>query len=461
MKSCKLDESRRRVSRSLGFCLAAFLLVCASHAATEPASLRPNIVLIMADDLGWGQVGYHGGNYETPNIDRLARSGIRLERQYTAPRCTPTRAALLTGRYPFRYGLQQGVINPGDTHGLPKSETTLAEALADIGYRTAIIGKWHLGEYPDYWPTRRGFDFQYGPRAGMVDYFTHKRDGKLAWFRQDLPQKDIGYATDLFAREAVRFIQAQSSFRPFFLFVPFTAPHTPLQAPVGLIENHRAAGHPRPVMAAMIESLDNGVGSIIDAISERHLQESTVVLFLSDNGGLAPAANAPWRGKKGRLWEGGVRVPAAVTQPGVLPAGSVFEPPVHLVDWFPTFLNLAGGAPVQDPEIDGIDIWNNLLSREPIPERDIVLRVSKLGGALVRGDWKLMVEGSKARLYNLAEDPQETADLAGRMPGLAATLLAAYARYAKQAVEPLDPEASDPPTSGKPLFPRHHHTTVR
>ena len=230
------------------------------RAEAEPP--RPDVVLIVADDLGWKDVGYHGSDIQTPNIDRLARAGAKLEALYALPKCTPTRAALLTGRYPMRYGLQTGVIEPGDAFGLDLSERTLAQALKDAGYTTAIAGKWHLGNFePAYFPTRRGFDHQYGSHSGASDYFTHHRDGALDWFRDDQPLEEEGYATKLIADEAVRILGRTERERPLFLYVAFTAVHGPLHTVkefAGQSPNVRE--YRRHQRASMVAALDDGVG---------------------------------------------------------------------------------------------------------------------------------------------------------------------------------------------------------
>jgi arylsulfatase A-like enzyme len=250
----------------------------------------PHIILFLADDMGWGDVGFHGGTIPTPHLDRLARDGVRLEQFYVQPVCTPTRGALLTGRYPMRLGLQLGVVRPWAMHGLPLDERTLPGALREVGYATAICGKWHLGHAaPEWLPTRRGFDRQYGHYNGALDYFTHIRDGGHDWHENDAANHDEGYATDLIAKSAIETIAGHDPARPLFLYVPFNAPHTPLQAPEDWIRkfadienrNHR-------IYAAMVACMDAAIGRILEALDEHGFaRDETLVFFASDNGALS------------------------------------------------------------------------------------------------------------------------------------------------------------------------------
>jgi arylsulfatase A-like enzyme len=244
---------------------ALFALLCGAACGSGS---KPNIVFILADDLGWNAVGYHGSQIETPNIDRLAAAGAKLEAFYALPMCTPSRAALLTGRYPIRYGLQSGIIRPSATYGLPLEERTLAQALSAAGYETAIVGKWHLGHYERaYLPTQRGFDHQYGPYNGWIDYFTHERDGGFDWHRDDRVSRDPGYATVLLGDEAVRLIEAHDFAKPLFLYLPFTAPHSPLQAPPeALARRAQIENEDLRTYAAMVYAMDEQIGRVVAAI---------------------------------------------------------------------------------------------------------------------------------------------------------------------------------------------------
>jgi arylsulfatase A-like enzyme len=243
------------------FCVLSFVT-----AQAQPQ--RPNIVVILADDLGTADVGFNGGKViKTPNLDKLAAAGARLDQFYVQPVCSPTRAALMTGRYPMRHGLQVGVVRPWAQYGLPLEERTLAQALKEAGYATAITGKWHLGHFqPAYLPTRRGFDFQYGHYNGALDYFTHERDGGHDWHRNDKASYDEGYSTHLLAKEAVQFIQ--SSRRPFFLYVPFNAVHSPHQVPDKYKTPYANLPEPRRTYAGMLAAMDEAIGQILTALDE-------------------------------------------------------------------------------------------------------------------------------------------------------------------------------------------------
>ncbi|HRE84037.1 MAG TPA: arylsulfatase, partial [Opitutaceae bacterium] len=306
---------------------------------------KPNIIFILSDDQGFHDIGYRNAEIKTPHLDALAAGGVKLEQFYVQPVCTPTRACLLTGRYPMRLGLQLGVIKPESRHGLPLTVTLLPEKLREAGYLTAITGKWHLGNGgPEYLPTRRGFVHQHGLYLGMTDYFTHERDGGLDWHRNDQALRQDGYATELIGQEAVQLIQKHGGRQPLFLYVAFNAPHTPLQAPESYLQQYSTlSDRRRQNYAAMITAMDDAIGAIVSAVDHQGLRESTLIVFSSDNGGNLPAAsNHPFRDQKGSVYEGGVRVPAFASWPGQLPAGKTVQQPLHMVDWYPTLLELAG-----------------------------------------------------------------------------------------------------------------------
>jgi len=453
------------VGLSVRTLMFAAALIVAMMAATVGRSepLRPNIVFIMADDLGNSDLGYRGGEIKTPNIDRLASEGVRLEDFYGEPVCTPSRAALMTGRYPMRYGLQTLVIFPSHTYGLPTDEKTLPQALKEAGYKTLMVGKWHLGHADKkYWPQNRGFDYFYGNVVGEVEYFTRERGGVIDWQRNGVFLKEDGYYTDLIGDDAVKLIDQQDGKQPFFLYFASLAPHAPYQAPQAAIDQYSSVADPmRRTYSAMISELDVQVGRIVAELEKKGFRDNTLILFASDNGGATsglfaqgaksneeksadvggilpgqkpPASNAPFSSGKGSLKEGGVRVPAFVNWPAVLKPRVVTEP-LHMVDVMPTLLTLAGGQGSPDHPFDGRDMWSTLGGDAPSPNEDILINVEAFRGAIRKGDWKLIkiaLLPGKTQLFNLFEDPGETTDVAAQHPEIAQDLEARLLAYAKE-----------------------------
>ncbi|MBL9202500.1 MAG: arylsulfatase [Opitutaceae bacterium] len=450
--------------------LSLSLLLCVSsvivHAA-QPAGL-PNILFILSDDQGFADIGYRSTEVRTPHLDALAASGVRLEQFYVQPVCTPTRAALMTGRYPMRLGLQLGVIKPESRHGLPLSARTLPQALREAGYFTALCGKWHLGNgAPEYLPTARGFDHQYGFYLGMTDYFTRKRDGGLDWHRGDHALREDGYVTDLIANEAVSLIEKHdTAAKPFFLYVAFSAPHTPLQATdEWLARFAHIADQKRRTHVAMIAHMDAAIGRIVATLEKKDLREKTLIVFSSDNGANLPVGdNGSLRDQKGSIYEGGVRVPAFATWPGRLPAGRLVQQPLHIADWHPTLLRLANAKADPVVKLDGRDLWPALVDPKAKPIHDEILINAAPGtGALRRGKWKLVLNGhlkykggtpspdfswpdllrseknpadasqQRTELFNLATDPSEKNNLAVAHPEILRDLAGRYQAYASAA----------------------------
>jgi arylsulfatase A-like enzyme len=435
------------------------LVACTSLPASAAAPpSRPHIVFIVADDLGWGDVSYHGSQIATPNIDRLAEGGTRLEQFYVQSVCSPTRAALMTGRYPMRLGLQCGVIRPWGEYSVPADERMLPEVLCEAGYLTAIVGKWHLGHHHDaYLPTRRGFVHQYGHYNGMLDYFTHDREGGHDWHRDDRPAYDEGYTTELIAREAVRVITDNDPSQPLFLYVAFNAPHTPLEVPDAYLQRYASIkDKQRRTYSGMVTAMDEAVGRITAALADKGYEpERTLIVVCSDNGGIPRlGSNGPLRAGKGRLYEGGVRVVAVVNMPGAVPAGAVVDEPLHIVDMFPTLVTLAGGEVTGGEPLDGRDAWSTITAGAPSPHESILHNVTPFGGAIRVGDWKLVhnghvsaaaVEPSETEqweLFNIREDVSETRDMKDDQPEVFARLRERLARLAAEAVEPnISPKA--------------------
>jgi arylsulfatase A-like enzyme len=429
-------------------CLATVMLLSFGSLA---ADVRPNILILLADDLGYADVGFMGGRQiQTPHIDRLAAAGARLEQFYVQPLCSPTRAALLTGRYPMRYGLQADVIRPWEKRGLPLDERMLPKALQAAGYTTAIVGKWHLGQYERaYLPTSRGFDHQYGHYCGAIDYFTHLRDGGFDWHRDDRVCRDVGYSTRLIASEAERLLREQPADKPFFLYVPFNAVHSPLEVPEKYCAPYASLPQPRRTYAGVTAAMDEAVGGILAALDARGFRKNTLVFFASDNGGASPgreADNSPLRGGKGSLYEGGTRVCACVAWEGHIKPGTAISQPLHIVDWYPTLLKLAGASLDQKLPLDGRDILPVLTQGEPSPHEEILLNTTPEGGAIRVGDWKLIVNRKRGRLelFNLAEDLSEKHDLSGARPEKVMELRDRYDALASQAAKPTNqPKPAD------------------
>ena len=425
-------------------------------AAARAADAPPNIVFILADDLGRADCGFMGGReIKTPHLDALAAAGVRLDAHYAQPLCSPTRAALMTGRYPMRQGLQVSVVKPWAQYGLPLQERMLPQALREAGYATGIFGKWHLGTIaPEYLPTHRGFDRQYGHYLGAIDCFTHLRDGGLDWHDDDQASHDKGYSTELVAREAAEFIAEHAGKRPFFAYVPFNAVHTPLQSPQRYEKQYAHLKGQRAKYAAMLTAMDDGVGTIVDAVEKAGVRDNTLFIFSSDNGGPEPGRvtdNGDYRGGKGGLYEGGVRVAAFATWDDHIEAGSTIDEPMHVVDWYPTLIKLAGGELEQELPIDGLDVRPTLTAGAPSPHDAILLNTTPMVGAVRAGDWKLIARDGKdnhetgaskrlrrpvRELFNLKDDPFERSNLAEQQPAKVQELESALAQFAAQAVAP-------------------------
>ena len=448
--------------------LAICLFGCLALLAASPAFAKPpHIVILLADDLGWNDVGYHGSPIATPNIDALAESGVVLDRFYSQPVCTPTRAALLTGRAPVRMGLSYSVVRPWANYGLPQDENLLAQSMRKAGYATAIVGKWHLGhDHERQHPHHRGFDRFYGHLTGAIDYFTHERMGGIDWQRDGRTVHETGYATDLIAREAVQIIDAHDDERPLLLYLPFNAPHSPMQAPADLVARYahldetptrnaferflaqaqRSTGlsreaatrlvdapgpRARATYAAMVESMDHAIGAVLDALERRGMSDDTIVLFTSDNGGhlMFGANNAPLRGEKATVFEGGVRVPAVIRWPAGLEGARQVSQVMTASDVFPTLV-AASGVEIDDGDrLDGRNVWPQIRGAERV-DREIFFAVDGAGGrqvALRKGPWKLIrLQGppgsARELLFDVEADAEERNDRAASQPDRVAEL---------------------------------------
>jgi len=411
--------------------LAALLLVGAA------AEEKPNFIFILIDDLGATDLGCTGSTfYETPNIDRLAARGMNFTQAYSACTvCSPTRASLLTGKYPARLHLTDWIPGhlqpkaklriPEWTQALPLDEHTLPRALKTAGYVSGSFGKWHLGG-EDHSPEKAGFDLNVGGthQGSPPSYFSPYKLRTLA----DGAKGE--YLTDRLTDEAIRFIQENRG-RPFFVYLPHYAVHNPIQGKPELVERYKAKAKPgekhhNPVYAAVIEGVDQGVGRIVRALEELQLSEKTVVVFTSDNGGLKQnTSNAPFRVGKGSAYEGGVRIPLLVSWPGTIPAGSTCDAPVVTPDWYPTMLDLAGAKTLPSQVVDGVSLAPLLRGKEA-PKRDAIYwhyphyhpGGATPYGAIRAGDWRLVefFEDHRVELYNLRSDVGESKDLAAEMP---------------------------------------------
>ena len=442
--------------------LATAALLAAMPLAVPPGEVaaqtapRPHIVYIVADDLGWKDVGYHGSDIRTPNIDKLAAEGARLEQFYVQPMCTPTRAALMTGRYPNRYGLQTLVIPTPSKYGLPTDEWLLPQALKQAGYRTEMVGKWHLGHADrKFWPRQRGFDYHYGSMVGEVDYFTHSSAGVRDWYRDDRPVKESGYVTQLWGKHAVDRIAAHDAATPLFLYLAFTAPHAPYQAPKEYVDRYKNIEDPtRRTYAAMVTAMDDEIGKVVAALDRKKMRDNTLIVFMSDNGGnrtallsgdadvsklTLPADNGPYRGGKGMLYEGGTRVPAVANWPGRIKPGEVTGM-MHVVDMYPTLTGLAGADRSKAKPLDGLDVWPSISEGKPSPRHEIVYNIEPFRGGLREDDWKLIWRTplpSAIELYNIPQDPSEKNNLADKNPEIVARLQKRIEALARESAKSL------------------------
>ncbi|HSI14191.1 MAG TPA: arylsulfatase [Chthoniobacter sp.] len=435
-----------------------FVLSLLFTLASARAAEKPNILYIVADDLGWKDVGFHGASdIQTPSLDKLAAGGAQLEQFYVQPMCTPTRAALMTGRYPFRYGLQTAVIPSVSGYGLDTSEWLMPQCLKEAGYNTAIIGKWHLGHADkQYWPKQRGFDYQYGAMIGELDYFTHSEHGVLDWFRNNEPVHEKGYTTALLGDDAVKYIHAQDPKKPFYLYLAFNAPHTPYQAPPEYVDRFKDIQDPtRRTYAAMVACLDDNIGKVVAALDKKGLRDNTLIIFHSDNGGThnamfagvmadvskikIPCDNGAYRDGKGSLFEGGTRVCALANWPGHIKAEKV-DGLIHAVDIYPTLAKLAEASTAKCKPLDGVNVWDTIAEGKESPRKEIVYNIEPFRAALRQGDWKLIWRSTlptSVDLYNLAEDPSEKNNLAAANSDKVAEMQKRLDALAKEATKPL------------------------
>jgi len=415
-----------------------------TFAATIPQSEKFNILLIVADDLGWADVGWHGGKFKTPNLDKLVASGVELDRHYVQPVCTPTRTALMSGRWTSRWGSH--VLWPSNLRAFPAGTTTMASALKEAGYATYLAGKWHLGSREEWGPNHYGFDQSYGSLAGAVDPWAHTyRKGPYmeTWHRNGKFLKEEGNATELVAKQALEWINEKRE--PWFVYVPFQAVHIPIDAPEEykkLYDDMDFKGDADKADAfrrygGFVSQMDAKVGEFVAALEKTGQRSNTIIVFTSDNGahsslpnhyqGNTPplktvvSSNLPLRGEKGQLYEGGIRVPAFVNWPGRLAAGKL-SAPLHVVDWMPTLTKLAGADVSKAPKYDGMDIWPLLSGQVKEPPPRVIYVPMENASAVLEGEWKLISHKAskkseaKAELFHITVDPYEKEDLAKAEP---------------------------------------------
>jgi arylsulfatase A-like enzyme len=407
---------------------------------------RPNVLFILADDLGYGDLSCYGRpDYDTPVLDRLATQGMKFMSAYAAaPVCTPTRCAFITGRYPQRFevGLQEPLTASSPPVGIPAGQPTVASRMRAAGYETALIGKWHLGWRPEYQPNRYGFDEFYGSLSGALDYFTYVAPDANIGNEPDLWENDRrtkadGYLTDLFTDRAVDFVTRRRT-QPFYLSLHYTAPHSPWEGP----DDRAAADHADhgagpmtnggslEAYAQMMRSMDAGIGRVLAALRRARLERNTLVIFTSDNGGERYSFHWPFSFQKLFLYEGGIRVPAIVRWPGVVRAGAVSEQMAITMDWTATIL-AAGGAPADAGPLDGESLLPVLSGERAVYDRALYWRTRTRAAARI-GRWKYVQEGADDHLYDLGVDLGEKTDLKAREAGVFEDVRNRYAAWAAE-----------------------------
>jgi len=425
------------------------------------AAQRPNIIIMVADDLGWSDVGFHGGDIDTPSLDQLAAEGVELSRFYTTPICSPTRAALMTGRDPMRLGVAYAVIWPWSNAGIHPDEHFMPQSFQAAGYQTAMVGKWHLGHaLQAYHPNARGFDHFYGHLHTEVGYFPpFANQGGKDFQRNGVSIERDGYESYILGDEVSRYIRERDPDKPFFVYMPFIAPHTPLDAPDDLVQKYAdmqdrrqpARSHhtdesrmlarlsglasARPMYAAVVEGMDRAIGKVLNTLDEEGIADNTIVLFFSDNGGAAYATggadNVPLRGGKGETWEGGIRVVSLLRWPQVLPGGGEMQQIMSAMDVFPTLAEAAGVAPGNRQfELDGRSLWPAISRGQRQPREDLLFFASEtpIRGSFMftafNDHWKLVQEVEQGllsatvsnHLFRIDQDPNEYNNLASEYP---------------------------------------------
>ena len=447
--------------RSALIVMVAALCGAQAAAAQPQAQNRPNVVLIITDDVGYGDIGSYGApDIKTPNIDSLAKNGTRLTDFYAAPSCTPTRAALITGRYQQRVRLEVplGAARTAGDQGLPPTGRSLPQLVKNNGYATALIGKWHLGYKKEFSPIAHGFDYFFGFKSGLIDYYQHTdQAGEHDLFENDEPTHVNGYSTDLFTERSIRFIE-QSAGRPFFLEVAYNAAHWPFQVPdkPSVAPNNARFVQPqddptstRQDYVAMLERADRGVGQILATLDRLGLARNTLVIFTNDNGGEWLSRNAPLFHRKQSVWEGGIRVPAILRWPGRIPAGRTSSQVGIVMDLTATILAATGSPVPADARLEGTDLVPLLQDGRGRLERTLFFRYTlpaRRQRAVRQGDWKLMLDGNNPMLFNLAADVGERHDLASQRADIVRRLFPLIGQWEQD----IDAEAKASTGSARP-----------
>ncbi len=439
--------NRRDFLQTIGVGVAACTAGGLSAASAPSDKKRPNVVLIFVDDLGYGDVGYHGTcDVPTPHIDSIATKGAQFSTAYvTAAVCGPSRAGILSGQYQQRFGFDD---NPGPFRqspkvkiGTPLDRPNIAERMKELGYSTGMVGKWHEGDDEQFQPHKRGFDEYFGFNNGAAEYFIRDNPkGRLVRNGKPVKREDE-YLTDAFGREGAAFVRKHKN-KPFFLYASFNAVHGPLQAPkADIAAAPRSADRKRRIMAAMLASLDKNIGKILTAVSDCKLESDTLVIFWSDNGGKPTgnrSLNTPLRGAKGQYYEGGIRVPACMKWPGVIAAGRRYDEPVSSLDVMPTALAAAGTDICPNWKLDGIDLLSYLRDgKKTQPPRTLYWR-QLYHWAVRDAEWKLVKNrpDPRPKLFRIAKDKCEKTDLFDKRPDVVKRLKADYDKWSAEMIKP-------------------------
>lgn len=432
LRSDHMSKMTRRQFVAQG--AAALAATKAAAQSLNKKAERPNIVFILGDDMGWGDLSCYGRpDYRTPILDKLALDGVKFTNAYSAaPVCTPTRVGFITGRYParLRVGLEEPLHERTElnaeqlkTYGIPNKHPTVASLIKAAGYETALFGKWHVGYLPKFGPLRAGFDEFYGNMSGAVDHFTHKdMTNTLDFFEGEVPVEKVGYMTDLLTKAAVEYIHRPRK-RPFYLSLHYTSPHWPWEGPDDVAVSNRMkygpagfrSGGSIKVYGEMMKRLDSGIGQVLRALRSAGLEHNTLVVFTSDNGGERFSYSWPFVGQKMDLHEGGIRVPAIVRWPGITRRGTVSEQPNITMDWTATMIAAAGAKPSPDYPLDGEDMRTILTGERSKFDRTFFWRTRRQG-AVRHGKWKYLREGENEFLFDLSVDEREQADFKNAEP---------------------------------------------